>query len=708
MPNNLTLTIDGRKVTVPQGSTILDAAIKLDIDIPTLCHSKDLKPFTSCFICVVDVEGRKNPVPSCSTEALEGMVITTNSERIRDTRKMCLELLLSDHVGDCVAPCTLTCPAGCNIQEFVEQIGDNRDEDAIVTIKDALPIPGALGRICPRPCEEQCRRVVVEAPVAIAWLHRYAADVDAETGTIYTPPTGEDTGKRVAIVGGGPAGISAAYFLRRLGHGVTLFEAEEELGGMLRWGIPAYRLPREELAREFNAIIDMGVELHTGKTFGKDFSLTDLKTQGFDSVFLAVGAQLSSSMWCPGEDLPGVYGGIDFLARVAHGEKVDPGKKVIVVGGGNTAIDAVRTAKRLGADVTLLYRRTRSEMPALEIEIREAEREGVKFKFLAAPLEIKESNGRLSVTCQQMELGEPGPDGRRRPVPVEGEIFELPADSVIVAIGQKIDADLLNSQGVALDKRSSVIEVDNYTLQTSIPGVFAGGDAVAGDANKIAVWAVGSGRLASVCIDQYLKGELVRGKSAEFTISMGGSPNDVTPLRFEGIDTEARVDMPELDLQDRVTNFREVEIGLTPDLANQEAKRCISCGCSMGSCCTIRQYALEYCVDLNRFPGATREYGVDHSLGNIVVESGKCISCGLCVRTCLETSDWELFGFIGRGFDVRIKPYANLPFDKSACDADACGEKCAEVCPTGALVSLRKLRERPFAGCAGCGFPFQK
>lgn len=709
MSDNVTLKIDGQDVTVPSGATILQAAEKAGVEIPTLCSREGMAPFTSCFMCVVELEGRPNPVPSCSTAAADGMVVTTNSQKIKDTRKMCVELLLSDHVGDCIAPCALTCPAGCNIQEFVRCIGEGRDDDAIRVIKEALPIPGALGRVCPRPCEEQCRRVMVEESVAICWLHRYAADVDAQKGSVYCPAPAGDTGKRVAVVGAGPAGISAAYFLRQLGHGVTVFEAEQELGGMMRWGIPAYRLPREELAREFNAIIGMGVELKAGMAMGRDFSIADLREQGFDAVFLAVGAQLSSSMRCKGEDLKGVYGGIDFLSRVAHGEKINPGKSVIVVGGGNTAIDAVRTARRLGAEkVTLLYRRTRSEMPALEIEIKEAEREGTEFSFLAAPLEIKTAADKLVVVCQQMELGEPGPDGRRKPVPVEGKIFELQADTVISAIGQRIDTKLLEKQGVELDERGGSIKVNGYTMQTSQPDVFAGGDAVARESNKIAVWAVGSGRLASICIDQYLKGESVSGKPSEFRISMGDAPTDVTPLRFQKYNKENRVEMPELKPEERVTNFREVEIGLTPDMARQEAKRCLGCGCAAASDCRVRKYAMEYGADVDRFAGASREYDVDDSLDPIIIESGKCISCGLCVRACIEVTGCEILGFTGRGFDTRIKPYFNLPLGETRCDPSVCGEKCVEVCPTGALVSKRRLREQPFAACKFCGAPFQK
>lgn len=693
MSENVTLVVDGRTATVPRGATILDAARSVGIEIPTLCHLDGLTPFTSCFLCVVEVEGRRNPVPACSTAAADGMSVSTQSDRIRRTRRMCLELLLSDHCGDCVAPCTMTCPAGTPIQQFLNAIGQGNDAAAIRIVKEALPIPGALGRICPRPCEAKCRRVIVEDPIAICWLHRYAADKDAETGSVYCPAPGPDTGKRVAVVGAGPAGMSAAYFLRRFGHAVTVFEAQEEPGGMLRWGIPAYRLPRPELAREFNAIAAMGVEMRFGQSLGRNFHLSDLKSQGFDAVFLAVGAPNSSPMKIKGEDLPGVWGGVDFLARAARGQALKAGRRVVVVGGGNTAIDAVRTARRLGAsEVTLLYRRTRAEMPALDIEIREAEREGAAFKFLAAPVEIRREGQDLVMVCQQMELGEPGPDGRRKPVPVPGRTFELRADTVVAAIGQRLDAAMLKREGVELDKNGSAIAVNPATMQTSTPGVFAGGDAVAREDQKIAVWAVGSGRLAAIAIDQHLRGAPVVGKPAEFQVTMGAAPKDVTPTRFQGFEKAQRVKMPELEPEDRVTSFREVEMGLRPDMARAEAGRCLACGCGAAHDCKVRRYALEYGAEPARFAGAARDYSTDLSHPDVVLEPGKCINCGICVRLGREVLKNEIFGFVDRGFMTRIKPYYT-----QGDLADALN-RCAEACPTGAIMTRAELAER-FCSC---------
>ncbi len=569
-------------------------------------------------------------------------------------------------------------------------------EEAIKIVKDALPIPGCLGRVCPHPCETRCRRVTLEEPLAICWLHRHAADTDAAKGQTYTPAPGNPTGKRVAIVGAGPAGISAAYFLRRLGHDATVFEARNEPGGMLRWGIPAYRLPREEITREFNAILKMDVEIRYNQTLGRDFHLADLRKQGFNAIFIATGAPFSSAMRVPGEDLPGVFGGIDFLDRASRGEQIAVGKRVLVIGGGNTAIDAVRTARRLGAEnVTLLYRRTRAEMPALPIEIHEAEREGAQFKFLTAPLSIRQAQNCLLMTCQPMELGEPGPDGRRKPVPVEGASFELEADSIIAAIGQRIDAQMLKSEGLELDKWDSGIEVNSATRQTSVPDVFAGGDAAARDDQKTVVWAVASGHVAAIAIDQYLNNRSIVGKPRSFQIAMGKTPQDVTPSRFAAYEKVERAHMPEAPPEERIEDFREVELGLSAEQARAEAARCLACGCGAAGDCRVREYALEYEAQPDRLSGSTRDYSLDTSHPEILIEPGKCISCGICVRMGRYKDGKEIFGFVNRGFGTRVTAYFTAPLEP---DEAAAFLRCADACPTGALMSRKKLGES-FCAC---------
>lgn len=690
MSEKVTLTIDNTEISVDAGVTILDAAKSIGIEIPTLCHHEGLPHFSSCFLCVVEIAGRKNLAPSCSTVVTEGMQVNTDSQQIRDTRKLCLELLLSDHVGDCVAPCTIKCPAGCHIQAFMGFLARKNTEQAIQIIKESLPIPGALGRICPRPCESQCRRVRVDEPLAIGWLHRFAADQDAATGKVFTPATGVASGKNVAIIGAGPAGMAAAYFLRQAGHAVTIYEAEDEPGGMLRWGIPAYRLPREELALELNAIVAMGVEMRYGQRLGTDLSINALRQQ-HDAIFIAIGAALSSQLGITGDDLDGVFGGIEFLKQAAKGENIKVGQHVVVIGGGNTAIDAVRTARRLGAkEVTLLYRRGRAEMPALAIEVDEAEKEGSKFEFQAAPLEIKRTNNQLLLKCQRMELGPPGPDGRRRLLPIPGGEFEITTDTIITAIGQKVDIEQLMAAGLEAIISNNKITTNPETMETELNGVFAGGDATFSDDKRIAVWAVAAGRQAATSIDRFLRQDKQQVKR-EFCIAMGETPSEVTAARFAGIEQLKRAAMPEIELEDRITTFREVELGFLPADAQGEAERCLNCGCSSANSCYIRQIAAKYQAQPQRWGGAIRDYSIDTSVPGLIYEPGKCINCGICMRLAQGKKDDELFGFVNRGFDARIKSYPAF-----VSNPVALAKACAEACPTGALT----LQENLGKGCS--------
>jgi NADPH-dependent glutamate synthase beta subunit-like oxidoreductase len=364
----VSFTIDGEKVEVAPGTTILDAAKAQGKFIPTFCHNKELKPFASCFVCVVEVAGRPNLLPSCSTKVMKDMVVLTQSERVLRARRTCVELLLSDHLGDCLGPCMTACPAGIDIPGFIKHLALGEDQAAHELIKHNMPLPGILGRVCTRPCETACRRQLVEEPIAICQLKRYPADVVAASGDEYLPGKAAATGKKVAVVGAGPAGLTAAYYLQILGHDCTVFEAHEAPGGMTRYGIPSYRLPRDVIDREVKVIEQLGAKFQYNQRLGGDFTLDDLR-RDYDAVFLGLGAQKASSMRVEGEDLDGVLTGIGFLGEVSRDEQRPIGKRVMVVGGGNTAIDAARTALRLGsAEVTILYRRTRKEMPAWEEE----------------------------------------------------------------------------------------------------------------------------------------------------------------------------------------------------------------------------------------------------------------------------------------------------------------------------------------------------
>jgi formate dehydrogenase major subunit len=423
------LTINGKKVAGETGDTILGIALKNGIEIPNLCHADSLKHYGACGLCVVEAEGIPKLLRSCSTEAKDGMVVNSESARAVQARKIALELLMSDHKGDCVGPCSLNCPAGTNCQGYAKAIALGNEYEAVKIIKEKLPLPASIGRVCPHPCETACRRQYVEEPLSIAFLKAYAADTLLKNKKHYLPEIPEATGKTVGIVGGGPAGLTAAYFLKSFGHDVTIYEAMPKMGGMLRYGIPEYRLPKIVLDAEIAEIASLGVRMKNDVKIGETTTFEDIK-KAHDAVLVAIGAWTSMKIGCKGEELAGVVGGIDFLREVALGNKPAIGDNVAVVGGGNTAMDACRSAIRLGAkNVYVIYRRTQAEMPAEEVEYKEACEEGVTFKFLTNPDEIIGEGGKATkIKLQIMRLGEPDASGRRSPVPVEGKFEYLDVD----------------------------------------------------------------------------------------------------------------------------------------------------------------------------------------------------------------------------------------------------------------------------------------
>lgn len=683
--SDVTVKINDIEVQIEAGSTILDAARKAGFDIPTFCHSENLVPFTSCFMCAVKVEGgRGNLVPSCSTKIRDGMAVTVESEEIDATRKMCLNLLLSDHCGDCLPPCEDACPASIDIKGFMGLVAEGKELEAAKLIREKAPIGGVLGRICPRPCEDACRRNRVEEAMSICYMKRYISDYEYKEldGKRDLLPVGAPTGKKVAVIGAGPAGMSAAYFLRLKGHEVTVFEAHKKSGGMLRYGIPYYRLPDDVLNDQFGTIESLGVEVKYGIEVGKDIALKELEI-GYDSLLIAVGAQGASSIRVPGEDLEGVYSGIDYLGKLAEDEEPDVGNKVVVIGGGNTAVDVARSALRKGADVTILYRRTRAEMPASDFEIDEALHEGVKIEYLAAPSSIAKKGNGLAVECIRMELGEADASGRRRPVPIEGSEYTIEASSVIGAIGQKVAADFVAELGVELTRWGTVLS-DEITYMTNRPGIFACGDCQTGA--DIAVKAVGAGRKSAFSINQYLEGNEVSGEPVLFNSRMG-ELKDVSEGLFEGVIKQAKVKMPEIADDIRVSTFDEIETGFSVEAARKEAERCLKCGCDAADDCKLREYATRYGADQQYFGGERREYEVDKSHELVKMEFGKCINCGNCVRACAEIKGLDVFAYVDRGFVTRMR----APFGKSLVDTacDGCGE-CVKVCPTAAVIMKKQ------------------
>jgi formate dehydrogenase (NADP+) beta subunit len=490
-------------------------------------------------------------------------------------------LLHFNNENECLSPCKQLCPAQINIPAYVELAAQERYEEAINVIKERNPLPLICGRVCPAPCEDKCRRSALEdEPVHHNYIKRYVADWEMKLPDRKKPPCLPDTGKKIGIVGGGPCGLSAAYYLRRLGHEPTILDSKPALGGMLRYGIPEYRLPKKVLDFEIQEILDLGVDVKCDVALGRDYTVSTLEEE-YDAILLAMGAWDNSSLRCDGEDLEGVWKGTEFLQNRELGIDVDlADRKVVVVGGGNTAMDACRSALRMGAaEVSLLYRRTRNEMPANAVEIVAAEHEGVRYRFLAAPTRLLgDENGVLrQIEYLTMELGEPDKSGRRRPVPVEGSETLLDVDVVIAAIGQKPLTDWytddLKERGLELTRWNTIV-TDSESLQSGIPHIFSGGDIWSGPA--LLVDAVGTGRRAARSIHRFVRGEdlsFPKGTFVEPTaLPISGS------IPVTGVASRRKVDQPELPVGERIKTFDEVDLVLTREQMKAEAARCLRCG----------------------------------------------------------------------------------------------------------------------------------
>jgi NADPH-dependent glutamate synthase beta subunit-like oxidoreductase len=517
-----------------------------------------------------------------------------------------------------VPGCSDGCPAGNNVRKFVttlalaEKLGKSQEqafEEAWYIYTETSPFPATQGRICPHPCEAGCNRVELDGAVGINKIERSIGDFGLEKGLKLRKCTDEKRPEKIAVVGAGPAGLSCAYHLARQGYSVTVFEAADKPGGMLLWGIPRYRLPEDILMREIQNILDLGVELKLNTRIGKDITLDQLKSD-YDAVFLGIGAHKGKRLGVEGEDADNVFSGVEFLNRIHHGETIDVGDNVIVVGGGDTAIEAARICRRLGATTTIVYRRTIKEMPAIEYEIEEAQEEGVKLEYLAAPTGFtKENNHITRMKCIRMELGEPDESGRRRPVPIEGSEFEIPASTVIAAISQEPDFGGFESlvegrDWFKVDENKKMLKGDHF---------YAGGDAIN---LGLATDAMGNGRCAAQAIDFTLRGiEMPRPEK----------PPQVKPknLRLDYYEKADRMEQEQLAIEKRLTNMlAEVNKGLSREQAVQEAKRCMSCGYCFGceQCWIMCQ---EQAIIKPREKGQAFTFDLN-----------KCNGCDKCAEVC--------------------------------------------------------------------------
>ena len=733
-PGQVTVVIDGQDVACDRGETVLTAARRVGIHIPTMCVEARLHPLGACRMCIVEVEGARKVMTSCTTAVADGMVVRTDTEKVRAMRHLYLELLLSDHNSFCTPPCRDACPTHIKIPQFLDFIAQQDYKSGVRKLREDLPFPATLGRVCPRPCEGPCRRQLVDQSITICQLHRFMADqcIEGEQeGELLLPNEPKpESGKRIAIVGGGPAGLAAAFYARLEGHAVKIFEAMPKPGGMLRYGIPSYRLPRDVLDKEINVLWRMGVELQVDSRLGVDCQLEELLAD-YDAVFLALGAFNSNAMRIPDEDADGVVTAVDFLGDLERDGDVHVGEKVTVIGGGFTAMDACRTSIRNGAkEVTCLYRRSRDEMPAHRSEVDEAEEEGVKLELLCAPVRVvterlhRHSESRVTgIEMLRMELGEPDESGRRRPVPVEGSEFIVECDQVIVAIGQhpKLDGTS-EEQGVARTKWRT-IKVDDWTFQAADPRVFAGGDVVLGA--QTVIQAVAQGKKAAWSMDAFLRGadmadvsrQLMQLKATPFVEALAAKrevdPDIVRMAEIPPVFIDMATDvsrpcppseMPKLAPGERSGTFEQIELGFGEDHAVEGAARCLDCYCPSNGTCDLQRYGIEYEVFRNRFHGGdAHDYPADFRHDFIMREPNRCINCGRCVSVCREEVGASCYANMGRGFDMIVSTADNLPLQMVGCVS--CG-KCAETCPTGAIVTNPRRLQRyglDESRCMFCG-----
>ncbi len=692
MTETFNTILNGKIVKGTPGETILELAVRNGINIPTLCSDPRLEPFSSCYVCVVEVEGIKGLQPSCSTRISEGMKIETDNDRIRKARKMALDLMAGNHYADCMAPCKETCPAGVDVQGYISLIEKGLYSEAIALIKEVNPLPAICGRVCVRPCEAACRRNLLGegTGVGIDYLKRFAADIDLNSPKRFIPEVAPSTGKKVAIIGAGPGGLSCAYFLQQKGHQCDIFEASASPGGWLRYGIPEYRLPNDIIDKEVAAVTELGARIFYQQKFGDNLHYADLQKE-YDSVILTIGSQRGSLLGCDGEDAGNVFSGIDFLRNMEMtGQRYDfKGKTVAVVGGGNTAMDCCRTSMRCGADkVYVIYRRTEKEMPANPIEIHESKLEGVEYMFLTNPKKVnKDEHGNVaSITCLTMELGEPDASGRRRPVPKEGSDFDVKVDYILAAIGQKTDVNFLEdvnssaTSGQLKVNRWGDIDCNRETLQTGIQSMFAAGDGVTGPATIIE--AIAQAKIASRSCHQFLTNQPLIPEKKEF-LSKKANFHEQNPESYAGrYQRQLRQEMPTLDPNQRL-NFDEVELGYeNEEIARKETARCLECGCVELFTCDLKKYCTEYGAEQNRFEGAHNEYEVDFRHPYIEIDNNKCILCSRCIRICREVAGANALGLVNRGFSTFVAPTMGNSLLHTTCEC--CG-LCIETCPTAAI-----------------------
>ena len=673
-----------RKVSleVAPGTLLIDAAKEAGIYIPTLCYlPQKLEPQTPCGVCVVEIRG-KGLQRACAYVVREDIEVSTKSEEISRIRQSILEGLVKNHYGDCNAPCHTPCPGNLPIQGYIGFIAQGDFKAALALIKEKLPLPATVGRVCPRFCESVCRRVLLDEPVAINNLKRFVADYGLQYGEL-TPKPKPFNGKKVAVIGAGPAGLACAYFLRLQGVGVRVFDKNSHPGGLLAYGIPNFKLPKDVLEREIKQIWNLGVEFVPKQEWGRDFNLEDLFKQGYRAVFLATGLSQEKLMGFAGEDL--ALSGLEFLKKVNQSELelIDfQGKNIAILGGSYTALEVARILRRVKARVELIFPRSRLELPVPVREIHYAEQEGVGFCLVTMPVKLERKGKSFVLETVKTVLG----PKKELFLTEHRETREF--DLIFRAWGESLDQgfqDFGQLESRLYFKTSGFLKTDSFGA-TSVQGVFAGGDMVNGP--KTVIHAVSSGRKAAYGIVSFLQSERKPTKTVSFKydFSRGKRLETVDSNLFTGIDLAKRSRLKERSPQERLEDFKEITLGLTSDEAIAEAKRCLQCGCIGISKCNFRDVLMQERVEAKSGRKQIK-YLIKRDHPVLELDLNKCIGCERCVRTCSYAAiELKILN------KNTLHEHISFNFNENC---TCCGD-CADACPTGALVKkhLRVPYER--------------